>query len=200
MMARFFRKFSLILIVAALLLMGGPSALAQSRPADAPPPPPSRLQTPSIDLDTSILAVGWISTKEGTTWDVPQEAAGWLTTSTPPSRMGNAVLIGHHNIEGKVFRNLKDVEVGDRLTVTVGKQTLDYEVSERMLLREIGVGQETRRENARWIGPFPDERSTLVTCWPSWANTHRLILVAHPVVPEVVPAPTRVPSSASQMR
>jgi len=199
MIACFVRRISLVLIVAGLLLTGGPSAFAQSRPADGPPPPPSRLQIPSIDLDTAITAVGWISTKEGTTWDVPPEAAGWLTTSTPPGRTGNAVLIGHHNIEGKIFRYLKDVEVGERIIVTVGDHTLEYEVSERLLLREFGVSQETRRENARWIGPFFDERITLVTCWPYWANTHRLILVAHPVVPDGAPVPARNPS-ASRMR
>jgi LPXTG-site transpeptidase (sortase) family protein len=38
-----------------------------------------------------------------------------------------------------------------------------------------------RQANARWIGPFNDERLTLVTCWPYTNNTHRVIVVAKPV-------------------
>ena len=187
MTSQLLRRISLILITAVLLLQGSLYALAQPGLDRSPPPPPSRLQIPSIELDTGVLAVGWISTKAGTTWDVPPDAAGWLTTSTPPGRTGNAVLIGHHNIQGKVFRYLKDVEVGDRLTITSGTQTLEYEITQRLLLREFGVSQATRQENARWIGPFPDERITLVTCWPYWTNTHRLILIAHPITPPPAP-------------
>jgi sortase A len=42
------------------------------------------------------------------------------------------------------------------------------------------VSEEKRLENARWIGPFPDERLTLVTCWPYTNNTHRVIVIAKP--------------------
>ncbi len=41
---------------------------------------------------------------------------------------------------------------------------------------------EIRKANAEWIAPTTNERLTLVTCWPKRSNTHRLIIVAEPVV------------------
>ncbi len=88
---------------------------------------------------------------------------------------------GHHNIKGKVFRKLKNVRIGDVLTVYAGDRNYKYMVTKRMILREVFQSQEKRLDNARWIGPFSNERVTLVTCWPNWANTHRLIVVARPL-------------------
>jgi sortase (surface protein transpeptidase) len=49
-----------------------------------------------------------------------------------------------------------------------------------MILAEEGQEIGVRLENARWLQPSDDERLTLVTCWPQWSNTHRLIIVARP--------------------
>lgn len=38
-----------------------------------------------------------------------------------------------------------------------------------------------RSQIAALLGQFGDERLTLVTCYPWFTNTHRLIVVAHPV-------------------
>jgi len=43
-------------------------------------------------------------------------------------------------------------------------------------------------QNARWIMASSDERLTLVTCWPAYSNTHRLILVAKPIQLDLIPA------------
>jgi sortase (surface protein transpeptidase) len=43
------------------------------------------------------------------------------------------------------------------------------------------VSEHERSRNKRWIGPFPDERVTLVTCYPTWTNADRLILVGKPL-------------------
>jgi sortase A len=53
-------------------------------------------------------------------------------------------------------------------------------VESRFVVRDKGEPEEKRLENARWIGPFPDERLTLVTCWPYTNNTHRVIVIAKP--------------------
>lgn len=37
-------------------------------------------------------------------------------------------------------------------------------------------------ENAQFMAQTDDERLTLITCWPYETNTHRLILIARPVV------------------
>ena len=63
----------------------------------------------------------------------------------------------------------------------VGDQAYDYVVVEREVFREILVSEHERLRNTQWIGPFPDERVTLVTCHPTWTNTHRLVVVGKPL-------------------
>lgn len=58
-----------------------------------------------------------------------------------------------------------------------------------MIFPERDVPFETRLENARWILPSEDERITLITCWPYFSNTHRLIIVARPVDTKPIPIP-----------
>ena len=60
-------------------------------------------------------------------------------------------------------------------------QPFVYEVDEVMLLSERGQSPEVMAENARWMGDFGDNRLTLVSCWPEWSNTHRVVVVAFPV-------------------
>jgi sortase A len=55
-----------------------------------------------------------------------------------------------------------------------------------MTLQERWQTTEERLENARWIQPSADERVTLVTCWPRFGNSHRLIVVAAPA-PDIPP-------------
>ena len=47
-----------------------------------------------------------------------------------------------------------------------------------LILPERDADLAARLENARWIEPSQDIRLTLVTCWPEYSNTHRLIIVA----------------------
>ena len=44
-------------------------------------------------------------------------------------------------------------------------------------LLEVGASEEQRLANARYIQPTSDARVTLVTCWPYYTNTHRVIVV-----------------------
>jgi sortase A len=114
-------------------------------------------------------------------WEVADFAAGWHQNSATPGDGGNVVISGHHNIKGEVFRYIVDLNPGDVITLYADGQPLDYSVESRLLVEDKGVSGEQRRENARWIGSFPGERLTLITCWPYSNNTHRVIVVARPV-------------------
>lgn len=114
-------------------------------------------------------------------WQVPDgDVVGWHEGSATPGQPGNIVLNGHHNINGQVFRDLVKLRPGDAITVYVGDRGYRYLVSERHILAEKGQPLAVRLKNAQWIQPTPDERLTLVTCWPYTSNTHRLIVVARP--------------------
>ena len=122
--------------------------------------------------------MGWTVTDEGAVWDAADHAAGWHQGSVHPGHVGNTVLSGHHNIKGKVFRYVIDLEPDDEVFLYVGDTAYHYVVTEKHLFEEKGKPEEVRRANAQWIAPTDDERVTLVTCWPYTSNTHRLIIVA----------------------
>ena len=136
---------------------------------------------PNIGLDAPVVPVGWTVTDEGPVWDAADHAAGWHQGSAYPGHVGNTVLSGHHNIKGKVFRYLIDLQPDDEVFLYVGDTAYRYVITEKHLFEEKGKPEAVRRANAQWIAPTEDERVTLVTCWPYTSNTHRLIIVAKPV-------------------
>jgi sortase A len=111
---------------------------------------------------------------------VAEYAAGWHKDSALPGGGGNIVLSGHHNTRGEVFRYIVDLDVGDTVTLYADDRPYTYTVESRFVLRDKGASEERRQQNAHWIGAFPDERLTLVTCWPYTSNTHRVIVIAKP--------------------
>ena len=146
---------------------------------------PTKMTINSIGLDSEIIPVGWsIVQKDGfeySIWQVADYAVGWHKTSAPLGQPGNTVMAGHHNVNGEVFRDLVNVEVGDKLTVYSGGNRYDYMVDLKTIVKEKGETVEARKRNAQWIAPTEDERITLVTCWPYTSNTHRVIVVARPL-------------------
>ena len=149
--------------------------------------PPTRIVAPSIDLDAEVKSMGWeqIEFKEKmyTKWVVPTNAAGWHLNSSLPGHRENVVLSGHHNVEGRVFRYVVDLDLGDEITLYADGVPYVYIVMEKYILKEAGMPKEVRTANAQWIMPTGDERLTLVTCWPyEWpGNTHRVVVVARPL-------------------
>lgn len=157
-----------------------PSAVPPSQGA------PNRLVIPAIDLDTPIVDVGWEVVERGaqrtTEWQTADNAAGRHINSARPGEPGNVVLSGHHNTKGEVFRRISEQElaVGDALYLYDDQgQRFTYQVTEvTQPLLEVGASEAQRLANARYIQPTSDARVTLVTCWPYWTNTHRVVVVA----------------------
>jgi len=170
-----------------------PSATVESAtPTPSPTPGGSRLArivAPAINLDVPVVPVGWtLVEKQGqiqSVWDTASYAAGHHINSALPGQGGNIVLSGHNNIEGEVFRYVVDLEVGDRVSlVTEDGRRFVYRVVEKNILPETGASAEQRAANAQYIEPnYDEERLTLVTCWPYWSNTHRVIVIATPDAP-----------------
>lgn len=146
---------------------------------------PQRIVIPSIAVDAPISEVGLDSfVSNGQTyyqWQVPDAPeAGWHNTSAPLGQPGNTVLNGHHNVFGKVFGRLVDLELGAEIVVYDRNTAYTYTVTDVQILAERGQPLDVRVQNAQWIQPTNDERLTLVTCWPKNDNSHRLIVVAYP--------------------
>ncbi len=147
---------------------------------------PDRLQIPRIDVDVPVVALGWhkATANDGaifSEWDVAEYAAGWHKSSARPDQPGNIVMSGHNNILGAVFRELDQLRAGDEAIVWTGDVRHVYRVDQVLIVPEKQATDAQRAENAQWIGEFGDDRLTLVSCWPRNNNTHRIIVVAHPI-------------------
>jgi LPXTG-site transpeptidase (sortase) family protein len=155
--------------------------------ADAPVPSNAaltRIVAESIDMDAEVVEVGWQQVIQdgivANVWKVADYAAGRHINSKLPGQNGNIVLSAHHNIKGEVFRYTVDLEPGDIVTVYDAARSYDYIVEDKFIVKDKGEPESVRRENGKWIGPFNEERLTLITCWPYNNNTHRLIVIAKP--------------------
>ena len=144
---------------------------------------PDRIVIPKIELDAPVVTAKEekvkIGSEEFLQYLAPDKfAAGWHPESAPLGAVGNTVLNGHHNVHGKVFGRLVDLVPGDRILVYSGDTVVTFQVANVLILPERDADLATRLENARWIEHSNDIRLTLVTCWPEYSNTHRLIIVA----------------------
>lgn len=148
-------------------------------------PKPSHIRIPDLDIDAEINQVGYeIKEIEGQRvreWDVASYAAGHHKTSARPGEGGNIVVTGHNDWEGEVFRTLEYAEHGQIVEIDTEEGTHRYEIQEIHMRREIGASLEERLETGRFMADMPEERLTLITCWPYGINDHRVIVVAVPV-------------------
>jgi len=147
----------------------GPAGFATAmRPADAderpyrgdrPPPGQAvRLRVPSIKLETDVVPAGVVSNKDGEAeWEtVPFVAAHYVATALVGAR-GNAIVSGHVVTlrEGNVFRNLYQVDFGDRIDVDTEAGTFTYIVEDLRLVPPTAV---------EVLAATSEPTLTLVTC------------------------------------
>jgi len=151
---------------------------------EAKPCAPDRIRSEAIGLNVEVVPVGWKQVlRDGKTvsmWEVGSYCASWHKTSAMPGQVGNMVITGHNNIEGSVFRRVPDLRTGDAVVVEAGGRPYTYTVESMFVVREKGATPEQKAWNGQWIGGFPDERLTLVTCYPPDGNSHRMIVIAKP--------------------
>ncbi len=184
-----------------------PTATMLPAPAAvATPDLPVRIVIPDLKLDGQVVEMGWtiVNTAAGpqSEWVIPKNAAGHHINSAALNEVGNIVISGHNNIEGKVFEAIslawdersKTVvdPFTDRSDILKGRKihlynaagkSFEYVITDFIRLKDSGVPLEQRLKNGRYMDPSPERILTLVTCWPPWSNTHRLIVRARPAQP-----------------
>ncbi|RIK45811.1 MAG: sortase [Chloroflexi bacterium] len=149
-------------------------------------PPPTHISIPAVGIDTEVVQVSsYTVVIQGVTvlqWNVADWAAGHHDTSASPGENGNIVIAGHDDYRGEVFRGLHDAEIGDDVYLTSAAGTFHYTIREIHLRKEKGVELGERLATGLFMGPMPEERLTLITCWPYGVDDHRMIIVAKPAV------------------
>lgn len=143
---------------------------------------PTWIAIPSIKVDSAVEPVGYQLTDQSLGWQTAENAVGWHRSSAMPGSPGNTVMSGHNATRGsRVFRDLYKIKVGAAITVTSGGVDYKYVVKDIIILPYTFASEYRRNQIAALLGQFGDERLTLITCYPWFTNTHRLIVVAHPV-------------------
>lgn len=116
---------------------------------------------PKIDIDLMFV--------EGVTKQALKFAVGHMPGTGMPGEVGNCAIAGHRSYTfGEYFNRLDEVEVGDEIQITMGKETYTYKVYESFLVEPTEV----------WVtGPIENKKIvTLITCHPVVKATHRLIV------------------------
>lgn len=164
----------------------GPLATRESEFAVAiSAPTPYLLYIPRLELYAPVVTIHNQLKQIGdqAVWQLslpPAYAVGWSAVSARVGQPGNTVFVGHNNEFGDVFRDLNTLGEGDEIYVRTNESDRRYVVSQTALFEEEYRPLEERLANARWIAPTPDERLTLITCWPYFTNTHRVVVVSLP--------------------
>jgi sortase A len=165
-----------------------PNAPATPTPPPAPVdmPPATHIAIPAVGVDADILPVApKTDTIDGQLvlmWPVVDWAAGHHDGSADPGEGGNIVLAGHDDVRGEVFHGLHDIDLGDEVQLTSANGIHRYVVVEVHLRRERGAQLSDRLAAGEFMAPMPEERLTLITCWPYGIDDHRLIVIAKPLV------------------
>ena len=151
-------------------------------PADMPPA--THITIPAVGIDTDIVEVlPKTETIEGQlieSWQVADWAAGHHSGSADPGENGNIVLAGHDDVRGEVFRGLHNIAPGDEVLLSTADGVHRYVVEEIQVRLERGAPLEERLATGQYIAPMPEERLTMITCWPYGIDDHRLIIIAKP--------------------
>ena len=155
------------------------AAQVPSRPSAA-----TRLVVPSLGIDTPVVEVGWhLKESAGAMlgeWDTVTGAVSFLRGSSDPGSVGNCVLAGHSsNARGSGLSELYRIPIGDALVLynAAGNQ-YTYVVEQIVTVDETGATVDEQRQHARLLDPTDQPVLTMVTCWPAWSYTSRIVVRA----------------------
>lgn len=161
-----------------------PTPIATPAAPSTRPSAPLRIVIPALGVDALVVEVGWHVTQVGGEargeWETVADAAGHHRGSADPGQPGNCVLSAHSSdAGGAVFRGLEELVTGDVVQLcTVDEKQYNYYVTTVLTLDEVGATAAEKREHARWLDPTDGTVLTLVTCWPPWSYTHRIVVRA----------------------
>ena len=141
-----------------------------------------RILASSVGIDAPVVEVGWRVAQVGgearAVWETVGNAAGHHRGSADPGQPGNCVLSGHSSDEGgAVFKRLGELVPGDTVDVIAADGVrYTYRVSWVQTLEETGATDEEKRAHAQLMDPTDEPALTLITCWPDWSYTQRIVV------------------------
>jgi len=106
----------------------------------------ARLEARRVDLAATVL--------EGSDDGTLDRAAGHIEDTALPGAVGNAGIAAHRDT---IFRPVRNLRIGDMLTVTTADGVYDYRVDRTMIVNP---------EDVYVLDPTDHPTLTLVTCYP----------------------------------
>jgi sortase A len=163
------RTFSYIFVLGGLLLAGfGVHSIWTAKQAEQqaelqwdqvvesqPVAPAHRVRKGETFARLSISRLGgrW-AVIEGADRPELRKGPGHLINTALPGSRGNCVIAGHRDTQ---FRILRDVEIGETITIESGGHNYMYRVTDRRVVSP---------SDTRALYPTPTPTLTLVTCYP----------------------------------
>ena len=148
--------------------------------------PPVALRIPEIAMDISISVMNWhVVETDGvrtTAWMLPDTGAGWHPNSASPGSVGNVVISGNQLLGDAAFAPiaLGDVVVGQEILLTdANGDTFTYAVTE--VTDPLPIPDTFAEEQAlaaQYVAPTATPSLTLISGWPDFSTTHRVIVRA----------------------
>lgn len=149
--------------------------------------PPVLLSIPEIDMEVAVSSMTWrVVETDGvrtTTWVLPESGAGWHPNSAGVGDNGNVVISGHQLLGDAPFAPiaLGDIEVGQEILLTnANGEMFTYEVIE--VTEPLPISSDPVAEAAmaeRYLTQTQVPTLTLISGWPDYSTTHRVIVIAH---------------------
>ncbi len=133
-----------------------------------------RIRIPRIEVDSKVTHLGTIVNEHGElVWDTPKNTVGHHEGTPFPGDVGNVVFSGHISSplrnEGNVFSLLPNLEKDDVVFLETPKGTYTYRVIGKQVVLPTAI---------EVMNPTPYPAITLITCYPDYIYTHRLIVRA----------------------
>lgn len=147
---------------------------------------PVALRIPEIDLDVEVSPMTWrvaeVDGKRTTIWVLPNEGAGWHPTSAGVGAKGNVIISGNQLLGDAAFAPiaLGDVEIGQEIEVTDSEgNVFIYTVTN--VTEPLPISADLADEQAiadEFLSQGNEAILTLVTGWPDFSSTARVIVTA----------------------
>jgi len=137
------------------------------------PPVEARLSITRLGIrGAPIWARSFVANPDGSLrYDiVPAYGVTRFADSAPLGQPGLALMSGHDDIAGSIFRYLGALHMGDTVVVAHGAHT------DRYVVRSVSVvtPDDVRLLNAAYTHPT----LALISCTPYWVDTHRVVVIA----------------------
>lgn len=191
----------LIVSLLSLLLLAGcwsaapaieptatPAASQANRVAGEPQVPVS-LRIPEIELAVDVVPMQWrvaeVDGQRTTVWVLPNEGAGWHPNSAKLGDPGNVVISGHQLLGDAPFAAiaLGDVTVDQEILLSdESGEVFTYRVTE--VTDPLPIPTSFSEESvlaARFTSETETPTLTLISGWPDFSSTHRVVVIAERV-------------------